>query len=275
MSMDKSAIEQIQKTSGIPQLIEQITGFEIPLALVPREDGRFEITDLEKYQEHLDRYRAVFSTDSIPDFIKYAKDYDVEGALCFVNKDNMTARTIFDVGSTENPLHRLHKANLELVKTAAYIALEKFNQQGLDPRRMVEFVEDWRDNMSQFVSTTGEEVQIAKAIDSFRTIKIQNTKTSQVDHEDFGAQASAMEQIELSNRDVQVKSILFKCVPYDGLQERVFELRISIEPESMSIKYRILQLEAIQEEMAQEFKNLIVDELKDEQVVTYIGSFNS
>ncbi|ELN1214995.1 DUF2303 family protein, partial [Escherichia coli] len=38
---------------------------------------------------------------------------------------------------------------------------------------------------------------------------------------------------------------------------------------------RIIQLEAVQEEMANEFRDLLVEKFKDSKVKTFIGTFNA
>ncbi len=55
-----------------------------------------------------------------------------------------------------------------------------------------------------------------------------------------------------------------KCVPFEGLKERPFKLRLSIiTGNSPVLVLRIIQLEAVQEEMANEFRDLLVEKFKD------------
>ncbi len=59
-----------------------------------------------------------------------------------------------------------------------------------------------------------------------------------------------------------------------GLKERPFKLRLSIiTGDRPVLVLRIIQLEAVQEEMANEFRDLLVEKFKDSKVETFIGSF--
>jgi uncharacterized protein YfdQ (DUF2303 family) len=68
----------------------------------------------------------------------------------------------------------------------------------------------------------------------------------------------------------------FKCVPYEGLAERRFKVRMSILASNQPLLVlRITQLEAYEEEMAVEFRDLLVEKFTDSKVETYIGVFNA
>ncbi|MFK5898218.1 DUF2303 family protein [Escherichia coli] len=68
----------------------------------------------------------------------------------------------------------------------------------------------------------------------------------------------------------------FKCVPFEGLKERPFKLRLSIiTGDRPVLVLRIIQLEAVQEEMANEFRDLLVEKFKDSKVETFIGTFTA
>ncbi|MDF0957050.1 DUF2303 family protein, partial [Escherichia coli] len=65
-------------------------------------------------------------------------------------------------------------------------------------------------------------------------------------------------------------------VPFEGLKERPFKLRLSIiTGDRPVLVLRIIQLEAVQEEMANEFRDLLVEKFKDSKVETFIGTFTA
>jgi uncharacterized protein YfdQ (DUF2303 family) len=65
-------------------------------------------------------------------------------------------------------------------------------------------------------------------------------------------------------------------VPYEGLAERRFKVRMSILASNQPLLVlRITQLEAYEEEMAVEFRDLLVEKFTDSKVETYIGVFNA
>ncbi|MEQ4630817.1 DUF2303 family protein, partial [Escherichia coli] len=78
------------------------------------------------------------------------------------------------------------------------------------------------------------------------------------------------------HQDIMPVAFEFKCVPFEGLKERPFKLRLSIiTGDRPVLVLRIIQLEAVQEEMANEFRNLLVEKFKDSKVETFIGTFTA
>lgn len=272
MSMDKSAIVQIQETANIPEIINQVTGALVPVAVIPE---RYSLANLEQYQEQRSRFRGSFDTRCMPDFLDYVKEHDGEGVSCFINQEQMSAKTIFDLGTIDAPLHMEHTARLALKQTAAFKDMLRHEGELLKQKDLVAFIEDWNANIAA-ISTEGEDVPIKKAIDSIRSITVENVNTVESVQEEFSESSSAMEKIELKNRNVQVNILKFECVPYEGLSIRDFELRLSISANNNGIgmKFRIVGKEAVEEEIATEFKDLIKADLEETQVQTFIGSFS-
>ncbi len=65
-----------------------------------------------------------------------------------------------------------------------------------------------------------------------------------------------MESVEAKTKDIMPVAFEFKCVPFEGLKERPFKLRLSIiTGDRPVLVLRIIQLEAVQEDMANEFGN--------------------
>ncbi|MGO0220836.1 DUF2303 family protein [Escherichia coli] len=84
------------------------------------------------------------------------------------------------------------------------------------------------------------------------------------------------ETVEAKTKDIMPVAFEFKCVPFEGLKERPFKLRLSIiTGDRPVLVLRIIQLEAVQEEMANEFRDLLVEKFKDSKVETFIGTFTA
>ena len=85
-----------------------------------------------------------------------------------------------------------------------------------------------------------------------------------------------MQSVESSSKDVMPVAFEFKCVPYEGLGERAFSLRNSLltgdEPRFV---LRIVQLEAREEAIANEFRDLLIGKFDGEPVETFIGNFKA
>lgn len=271
MSLTKDAIQHLEKNEILVALAASLTniGTQAPTMVVP--EG-FAVKDLEGYMEHRTSYRFNFSTKSIKDFGEYCQEFDKEGAKCFLNSDRMYAETIFDLGTEEKPLHQRHNAKLQLDKTAAFRALLAVNGDRLSQKNAANFVEDWADNIT-VLSKHGEEMTISQAAKSLREITIEQVRNLDSKVDDFGESMSAFEKIEAKNQDSIPATIEFTCQPYHGLENRAFTVRVSIltggdKPE---ISLRIIKLEAQEEDMAEEFKEILTGKFADSDLKVFIG----
>ncbi|MCV1684551.1 DUF2303 family protein, partial [Escherichia coli] len=100
-----------------------------------------------------------------------------------------------------------------------------------------------------------------------RKITIEANQTADFEDNDFSGKRSLMESVEAKTKDIMPVAFEFKCVPFEGLKERPFKLRLSIiTGDRPVLVLRIIQLEAVQEEMANEFRDLLVEKFKDSKV---------
>ncbi len=76
------------------------------------------------------------------------------------------------------------------------------------------------------------------------------------------------------NTAMQPRVIRFKCVPYLHLEERTFVIRLSLltSSEKPLLIFRISKLEGIIEEMAEEFKEILVDGFDGQETKVYMGT---
>lgn len=272
MSITKDAIQHLEKNEILVALAASLSsiGTQAPTMVLP---AGFEVKDLESSMEHRTSYRYHFKTKSIPDFVEYCQEFDREGAKCFIDSDLMAAQTIFDLGTEESPLHQRHKANVGLDKTAAFRAILNINGEHLSQKNAGNFIEDWADNMIIFTKE-GDHMTPAAAAKQLREITVEQVSNIDSKVSDFGESMSAMESIEAKNQEKIPAEIKFKCIPYQGLAEREFVLRVAIltgggRPE---VSLRILKLEAQEEDMAEEFKEILTGSFKDSELKTFIGS---
>ncbi len=256
-----------QKTN-VDDLISEL-GLQVPAAVLP---SSMSVQSLEQYMEHAARYRLNFTTTSIDDFIAYNTTYDAAGATCFVSAPEMTAETIFDLGTTIQPGHKAHRAELSLQPTAAYQALQVIDGNKLGQKQAAEFLEDWADFVTVQIST-GEPIPVKAAAKSLMDLTIEAAKEVNSKVSDFGAQASSMERIEAKFQEQIPAYIEFKCHPYNGLTERSFWLRVSIltGDDRPKIVFRIVQLEPLKEKIAEEFKAKLDEAFKKLKLKTFIG----
>lgn len=271
MPMTKEAIQHLEKTALLAGVNASLAEVKAQSPLIALPEG-VKLSDLEGHMEHRTSYRFNFSTKSIKDFGEYCKEFDKEGAKCFVNSDRMYAETIFDLGTEDKPLHQRHNSKLQLDKTAAFKAILCVNGDHMSQKAAANFVEDWADNI-KVVNSDGEPMTNSQAAKQLREITIEQVSNRDSKVGDFGESMSEFEKIEAKNQDKIPATIEFTCQPYHGLANRAFTVRVSIltggqKPE---ICFRIIKLEAQEEDMAEEFKEILAEMFKDSKLKTFIG----
>lgn len=270
--MTKDAIQHIQETANIPAVIEQLgaAATQVPVSVIP---NTMSIESLERFMPNASRYRLAFSTTSIDDFIEYNTEHDKVGATCFVDAEYMKAKSIFDLGTVDAPEHKENQATLALKKTSAFRAICNINGEKLPQKLAGEFIEDWADNIFVFTKA-GDAMTPVQAAKSLQDLTVESAREVNSKVDDFGANMSAMERIEAKNQDLIPAEIHFACIPYSGLRERKFKLRVAIltGDDKPKLVFRIMQLDAIEEELADEFKQKLSDNFNELELKTFIGS---
>ena len=272
--LDGSAIKQVQDLVLSGYYMEDIQRLACPTAVLPAGTG---IESLERFSSERFRFRGAMETTSIDDFVRYSSGYakEDEKARCFIDADNMLARSIFNIGTLDNPGHADNVASIKLKKTAPFRALLSINGDHLNQKQIAEWLEDWSDYLIAF-DADGNTMKIAQAAQAVRRVTIQQTKASDHEDGDFSGKKSLMQSIEASSKDVMPVAFEFKCVPYEGLGERRFSLRNSLlTSEEPCFVLRIVQLEAQEEEIANEFRDLLISKFEGESVETFIGNFKA
>lgn len=187
----------------------------------------------------------------------------------------MSARSVFNIGSLENPGHADNVASIKLKKTAPYRALLAIDGERLRQKNIAEWLEDWSDYLEAF-DAEGKAMSISQAAGAVRRVSIK--QMSEADHEDgdFSGKKSLMQSIEASSKDVMPVAFEFTCTPYEGLGERKFSLRNSLlKSDEPVFVLRIVQLEAQEEAIANEFRDLLIDKFDGGSVETFIGNFKA
>lgn len=187
----------------------------------------------------------------------------------------MDAVTVLNIGTLDNPGHADNTAQIKLKKTAAYNALLDINGKRKSQKELAEWLEDYADFITGF-DKDGEVIQATKAAAAIRKITIEANSSADFEDNDFSGKRSVMESVEAKTKDIMPVAFEFKCIPFEGLKERPFKLRMSIiTGDRPTLVLRIVQIESVQENIANEFRDLLVDKFKDSQVETFIGSFHA
>ena len=267
--MYESAIRLIQQTAIAANDNRQARMPEGTIAL----PDNFRIHDLEQFGEGRRRYRGAFSTASLSDFVTHVIDNKGE-SQGFIDAEKLSATVFFNLGDTELPGHGDWTATLQLKATAAYRALLGINGKYLSQRELIEWLEDWHNNVTGFNGEDDTYITASAAIEAIRKINIKSTKDSTHVEQERRASRSAMEEVEASAGPSLPQRVSFQCEPYLGLPQRNFALRLSVltSHEDPMLVLRVAQLEEQQEAIAKDFKEALISEVGEAASMT-IGTF--
>lgn len=272
--IDSGTFQQVKDLVLSGYNIEKVKELACPTTVLP--EG-VKVESLERFCSHRFRFRGVMRTTSIDDFVRYSKGYASadEPARCFIDADNMTACSLFNLGTLVSPGHADNGAAITLKKTAPFSALLAINGDRMTQKGIAEWLEDWSDYLTAF-DASGSTMTIAQAAQAVRRVNIKQVSESAHEDEDFAGKQSLMQSVEASSKDVMPVAFEFKFTPYEGLQERRFSLRNSLLKNGEPVfVLRIVQLEAQEEDIAIEFRDLLVSKFDGESVETFIGNFKA
>ena len=268
MSLSKKAITHIEANSKAGNLVvAKKATFE---AIILPDD--MSIHSTEFLQKFKNRFTGHFSTDSIKSFAEYVNKQ--EEKTCFIDSRKPIAKAIFDMGTKEAPLHCKHKAFIRLSKTADFESLNEFCINRADQIDLAEFIEDYRFCITA-TDDTGEKMDTNKAIMAIRKITINANQKTESEVKTFSTNKSINELIEANSQGDPLPAwITFSCIPYHGLMQRDFPMRVqaSVSRNEISFNMKVQNFEKIIEETVYEFKELVTEAI-DSKTEIFTGSF--
>ncbi|EKN4697361.1 YfdQ family protein [Yersinia ruckeri] len=272
-ALNSSAIQEIRNMAMTTLVEEKLSSADCLTIALPNNVA---IHSLEKFQNGRFRFRGNLKTNSIDEYVKYSSGYAGNGVRCFIDADDMSAKTVFNLGTLEEPGHADNTANLSLKKTAPFRELLAIDGQKKRQKELAEWLEDWREYLMAF-DADGNILDIRLAVGAVRRITIESTSSADHEDNDFSGKRSIMETVEAKSKDIMPAGFEFKCVPYEGLGERRFKLRYSILTggDVPVLVLRIVQLEGEQEKIAQEFRDLLISKFTGIEIETFIGNFSA
>ncbi len=270
MTLNKDALVHIGE-----QAINAARGFQVeapPHTIVL--PSTHEIHDLHHLEPLKRRFTGTLKTNSLADFINYTKEHS-DNTQGFIDPRNLSCTSFFNLGDVAAPGHADWKAHLTLVKTVPYDALLHVNGRHHDQRELTDWLEDWADSITPYAVDQNEAYgPLSKAIQAIRKITIKASSEGESTVGDFGASRTALEQIEASSKLELPGGFYFTCEPYLGLPERRFRVRLQVLTGGRDpvLVLRVIQLEAQQDEIANDFKAALLRELEGKARLT-IGTF--
>lgn len=163
--MEQTNIEQIK---NLVLSSVHVGNSDYPIAILPKD---MQVVSLEKNNQHRNQFRAKFSTYNFDSLIAYVKAHEQDGAQCFIDEKNLGAEIVFDVGNREKPLHAVHRATLQMKKTAAFKALCDFQGEKFDQRKFSDWLEDWGDYITAYTGDE-EKISLTSAVQAVRKITL-------------------------------------------------------------------------------------------------------
>lgn len=174
------------------------------------------------------RMRGRFATTSLASFASYVTTNKEADSTIFVNPLELKAEAILDFGNPTTPGHAQNVAAYEPQKTAEYHAVLAACKIHLTQRAIAEFLEDWRENLA-CLDAAGLAIEPNHAIAAVRDLTIEASKKVGTIEQNLSANRSSFESVTAKGTLHALPSqINFKCKPYADLQERTFELLLSV-----------------------------------------------
>lgn len=270
--LEKDLVKMLQQQDKSVALDEILQGHStnVPVMLIP--EG-FTVKNLESLMKFRSSYRFDFETKSIDDFVGYAEEFDQVGAKCFVDPDRVSAEIVFDIGTEEQPLHQDHTASLKLQKTSAYSAFLNLHGSKMYQKDSSDFIEDFGEFI-EVIANDNEKMSVGQAANAINKITIEAARSMTSEVGDFSESMSAMEKAEVKGAKKFPSVLLFTCTPYTGLSKREFMVKISVltGEEKPRLSFRVVQLETHQEDIANEFKEILVGKFDGKEIKTLIGN---
>ncbi|WP_158138690.1 DUF2303 family protein [Vibrio metschnikovii] len=273
--LNKEAIEHIQHIGHAPAFLDALDKHcTFPSIALPES---YKLVDLEHMMPNRNQFRGTLHTANLDEFVRYHENYQLEGNQCFVDAEKMRAQTIFDLGTQSTPGHCKHRANLQLKKTSLFSNLLSINERQQGQKKLAEWIEDYSDFIQVFTAA-GEKIENAIASSAVRNMTFEAKQGRETSVDDFSHHQSEYESMAVRSKGELPMPAVFKftCVPYLGLEERTFEMRMSAIGNEVLV-LRIKKLEQHEEEMAEEFKDKLIGEFakSEYELDTFIGTFES
>lgn len=281
--LSPETIEKIQKLSAEQQssLIEQLDKQVLHADLAVQAEG-VSLVNLEKYKEHRDNMRGAFATDSIKEFHSFTKEQLAQFPAfpVFVNGPHMSAEAIIDYGDAKLPGHCRFTGRVKLEPTALYSTLlNNIHNNTFSQREFAELLEEYQANVQVIVETEDGKANadLVKSLASIRNMTVERLRNTSSEENNYTRGASVLEKQQIQSAGLKPIAFTFKCKPYTDLIERTFLIRISpiTRNDSVIFALKVLTLEETKEDIALEFKSLLVDGFTDTGVTTYMGDYDS
>lgn len=268
--MDETAIKEIANLAVAGEAGQGVQHADFLAVVLP---DNHKIQPLEMLQERPNLFRAAYTTNNIDDFVAYVGQYHLlSQSKVFIDPDQAESSAILDLGTPEKPLWGKHKTTLKLEKSPEYAALLKANNTSYSQKDLIDFFEDYAEYIT-FIDEDLNPINFKTGIQSLRKLKTLENRQQESSVGNFSQSHSVLESIEIKAAGESIPyGFKFDIFPYEGLKlfTVVSQIRASNAGKDVLLKYRINSIDKLKKEIAEDFKQKIVDLLKSD-VAVYIG----
>lgn len=236
------------------------------------------LIDLDQFADGKRRKTGEYTTHSVADFVRFVKDETTpEDCKIFVNADLMKATAFLNYGAKGFEQGKLdYKAVIELKMTPVFQKLVNLHHNTVSQRDLIDFLTDYAPVLTP-VNSQGETINIGNAINALRQIKIDETKNTQNDVQNFGETRSTFENVKARTADDNMP-VIFEVddACYQSLPKTEISLRLVIKAVDGKpfFKLMINAIDLLQLERAETFVKMINNDLAGEFDVL-LGGFNA
>ncbi|MEO5350211.1 MAG: YfdQ family protein [Magnetococcus sp. YQC-3] len=243
----------------------------------------YELKSFETLLKQPLNYKLKLQTTSLADWLAYTASHANEDSGIFIDKENMSAKALIDMGNPTTPQWGYHQANLQLTTTPEYHTLIEANNKTFAQQSFIELLQNLEGSIAFYVEheingenedQADDEIPYKKALQYFRRLSSQSIKNFEQSQHDNKSSATAEQSYEIkSNGQKPINKIVMTSPVYEGLPATTLtaRLRYDTSNEGVKIALRIPMLSQLLENRAQAFKNIIDNNFTDKAIKIMIA----
>lgn len=252
---------------------------------VRNEDGsvivanrNMQLFDLDKFADGNRRKTGRFTTHSVANFISFVKDETTpEHCKIFVDAEAMKATAFLNYGADGYAQGKLdYNAIIALKQTPVFAKLVQLHQHTMSQRDFIDFLTDYSP-VFEAINTKDEKISIGMAVHQLRQVKIDETKNTSNEVENFGETRSTFENVKARTADDNMPvAFVVNDACYQSLPKIDISLRLIIKSDDGKPYFKLIinALDLLQLERADTFVKMVNDDLAGEFDVM-LGSFTA
>lgn len=256
---------------------ERVTGASLPgvAALLPQG---YTIVSTEKLRPTPDRFRRIFTSTRLNDFLRYVKQAADTNSVVYLAPDMKMVTAVLNHGNASTPMWGDNTAVLELEHTPETAALLNACRREHSQLEFINFLEDWTQrDILVAIDSMGMEIHHARAIAAARRVTIEAKASSTTEQGQMRAARSSMEEIEATgDGDSLPAGLRLRAMVFPDTGERSLYARVSVLTSTDKPRFalRMVEWDWHLRELAAEIESRVRAELPEVPVYVGTSTFN-